>query len=271
MAEGNKKLKKFYIDQRNLLLVSHKINDVDFDEIKIRIERSELAKQMDLRVIQYIARLAIKPLRIAFDDIAMKDRFCKAVEIAHKHGIKEISNYMLFNFNDKPEDLYERLKTNIELNQRLGIQIFSFPMKYSPITETDRSYVGKHWSVKQLRAISAILQVTKGVVAAGTSFFYKAFGRDLNEFCEILSMPRDYIMFRSYFEENGRTYEWQREYRKLDTQQKEQLLKVVSLPASELRTLNWPNDLRAIIPFYLDKHPTGPLKTASDNQMTLFD
>ena len=33
--------------------------------------------------------------------------------------------------------------------------------------------------------------------------FYKAFGDNLEEYHEILAMPRELIMFRSYFEENG--------------------------------------------------------------------
>ena len=123
-----------------------------------------------------LARLAIKPLRIAFDDIKLKDTYCAAVRTAHRHGIKEISNCILFNYKDKPEDLYERLKINIELNRELGIQIFSFPMKYSPINRTDRSYIGVNWTKKSIRAISAILQVTKGVVAAGSDFFIRLSG-----------------------------------------------------------------------------------------------
>lgn len=75
--------------------------------------------------MQQLARLAIRPLRIAFDDIKLKDKYCEAVRTAHRHGIKEISNYILFNYKDKPEDLYERLRINIELNRKLGIQIFS--------------------------------------------------------------------------------------------------------------------------------------------------
>ena len=55
-----------------------------------------------------LARLAIKPLRIAFDDIKLKDKYCAAVRTAHKHGIKEISNYILFNYKDRPEDLRRR-------------------------------------------------------------------------------------------------------------------------------------------------------------------
>lgn len=47
-----------------------------------------------------LARLAIRPLRIAFDDIKLKDKYCAAVRTAHKHGIKEISNYILFNYKD---------------------------------------------------------------------------------------------------------------------------------------------------------------------------
>lgn len=201
-----------------------------------------------------LARLAIHPLRIAFDDIHLKDVYCKAVRTAHRHGIKEISNYILFNYKDKPEDLYERLRVNIELNEELGIQIFSFPMKYSPISETDRSYIGTNWCKKSVRAISAILQVTKGVVAAGSNFFYKAFGNNLDEYFELLAMPRELIMFRSHFEGNGTTAAWQKLYRGLDDEQKDRLMQLVSLNVTELKNIPWPDELREILPFYLIKY-----------------
>lgn len=222
--------------------------------------------------MEQLARLSIHPLRIAFDDIKLKDVYCKAVRTAHRHGIKEISNYILFNYKDKPEDLYERLKVNIELNEELGIQIFSFPMKYSPISETDRTYIGTNWCKKSVRAISAILQVTKGVVAAGSSFFYKAFGNNLEEYYEILAMPRELIMFRSYFENNGITAKWQHLYRQLDAEQKERLMKLVSLNVSELKNTPWPSDLAEILDFYLLKY-SGKTEQMQEKyvQMSLMD
>ena len=222
--------------------------------------------------MEQLARLAIHPLRIAFDDIKLKDVYCKAVRTAHRHGITQISNYILFNYKDKPEDLYERLRVNIELNEELGIQIFSFPMKYSPINETDRTYIGANWCKKSVRAISAILQVTKGVVAAGSSFFYKAFGNNLEEYYEILAMPRELIMFRSYFEENGTTAEWQALYRQLTNEQKERLMKLVSLNVSELRNTPWPTDLADILEFYLLKY-SGKTEQNEEKyvQMSLMD
>ena len=219
-----------------------------------------------------LARLAIKPLRIAFDDIHLAEKYSAAVRTAHRHGIKEISNYMLFNYKDKPEDLYERLKINIELNKELGIQIFSFPMKYSPIDRTDRSYIGVNWTKKQIRAISAILQVTKGVVAAGSDFFYKAFGGTIEEYFALLAMPRELIMFRSYFEENGTTQQWRDLYRKLDAAQKDHLLQLTSNNVAELRNIPWPEDLKEILPFYLIKY-TGDEKQKPDEfeQLSLLD
>ncbi len=222
--------------------------------------------------MEQLARLAIRPLRIAFDDIHLKDTYCKAVRTAHKHGIKEISNYILFNYKDKPEDLYERLRINIELNKELGIQIFSFPMKYSPIDRTDRTYVGVNWCKKSVRAISAILQVTKGVVAAGSSFFYKAFGNDLDEFMEILAMPRDFIMFRSHFEQNGTTQKWRDLYRRLNDAQKRKLMELTSLNVSELKNTSWPTDLKDILEFYLIKYSGVVEKTDQECvQMSFMD
>ena len=222
--------------------------------------------------MEQLARLAIHPLRIAFDDIHLKDVYCEAVRTAHRHGIREISNYILFNYKDKPEDLYERLRVNIELNEELGIQIFSFPMKYSPISETDRTYIGANWCKKSIRAISAILQVTKGVVAAGSSFFYKAFGNNLEEFYEILAMPRELIMFRSHFEGDGTTAKWQALYRKLNDEQKDCLMEIVSHNMSELRNIPWPDDLREILEFYLIKYSGKTEHTAEQYiQMSLMD
>lgn len=230
------------------------------------------ARKISDENMEQLARLAIHPLRIAFDDIKLKDVYCKAVQTAHRHGINQISNYILFNYKDKPEDLYERLRVNIELNEELGIQIFSFPMKYSPINETDRTYIGANWCKKSVRAISAILQVTKGVVAASSSFFYKAFGHNLEEYHEILAMPRELIMFRSYFEENGTTAKWQALYRKLTDEQKNRLMKLVSLNVSELRNTPWPSDLADILEFYLLKY-SGKTEQNQEKyvQMSLMD
>lgn len=204
--------------------------------------------------MKQLSRLAIRPLRIAFDDIKLKEKYCAAVRTAHKHGIKEISNYILFNYKDRPEELYERLRINIELNRELGIQIFSFPMKYSPIDRTDRDYIGVNWTKKSIRAISAILQVTKGVVAAGSDFFFKAFGSSIEEYFELLAMPRELIMFRSHYEENGITAQWQKLYHALDENQKKLLMEFVSHTVSELRMLSCPEQFREILPYYLIKY-----------------
>ena len=219
-----------------------------------------------------LARLAIKPLRIAFDDIKLKDTYCAAVRTAHRHGIKEISNYILFNYKDKPEDLYERLKINIELNRELGIQIFSFPMKYSPINRTDRSYIGVNWTKKSIRAISAILQVTKGVVAAGSDFFYKAFGNTLEEYFELLAMPRELIMFRHHFEENGTTAAWKKQYQAMSDEQKKELMEFTSHTVAELKQTPCPEQFQEILPYYLIKY-NGKKDQLGDGavQLSLMD
>ncbi len=126
-------------------------------------------------------------------------------------------------------------------------------MRYAPINRTDRSFVGKHWKRKYLQAISAILHVTKGVVAAGSDFFYKAFGKDEDEYREILAMPRDMIMFRSHYEETGETDEWRKLYHSLTPEQKETLIDFVSQSNEEIKETLPPKGLEDIIPYYLLK------------------
>jgi hypothetical protein len=177
-----------------------------------------------------MSQIPIKPLRIAFDHIGIKNTYVKAVELAAKNDIKDLSNYILYNFQDTPEDFYTRLKINVDLGKRLGVTIFSFPMKYVPLfgeEAKDRKYIGKHWNRKYLRAIQCILNTTKGIVAPGYSFFQMSFGKTYEEFMEILSMPESYIMNRTYFEKTGLKKQWQDDFKSLSFKEREDALLII--------------------------------------------
>jgi hypothetical protein len=159
--------------------------------------------------MEKISEIAIRPLRIAFDQWAMKDIYEKAVHTAAKHGIRDLSNYLLYNFRDHPDELYERMRLNVDLCEKLGVAIYSFPMKYHPIDNPDyfrsRDYIGKpHWNRKFIRAIQAILNSTHGKIGRGLTFFEAAFGKNLDEFHKILWMPEALIIQRYKYDKQKR-------------------------------------------------------------------
>jgi hypothetical protein len=147
--------------------------------------------------MRLLSEIAVYPLRIAFDDIRMKDLYIERVHLAKKYGIKRLSNFILYNFRDSPEDFYTRLRINVELNETLGLNIYSFPMRYIPLDAKTRGYVDNpHWTRQQLRGVQCILHVTRGLVGTGKAFFEKAFGRDVQEFKYIIEQPQEHIFYR---------------------------------------------------------------------------
>ena len=153
--------------------------------------------------MELLSELAIHPLRIAFDDVKLDKLYIEKVKLAHKYGLKHLSNYILFNYRDAPEDLYKRLRINIELNAELGLSIFSFPMRYIPLDAKDRTYVGPKWTSRQLRGVQCILHATRGVVGPRRPFFERAFGRTAQEFKYIIGQPEEIIFHR----ENMKPYQ----------------------------------------------------------------
>lgn len=151
-----------------------------------------------------LSEVSIFPLRIAFDHWELRDIYEKSIRTAVDSGIKNLSNYLLYNFEDKPEELYYRLKLNVDLCEELGANIYSFPMKYHPINNKEffknRDYIGKYWNRKFIRAVQAVLNSTKGKIGRGTDFFEEAFGRDVNEFMRILWMPETFIIYRRIYD-----------------------------------------------------------------------
>ena len=166
-----------------------------------------------------LAEIPIRPVRIAFDHWSLRKKYEEAVRTAVRHGHTNLSNYILYNFEDDPIELYRRLKLNVDLCQELGANIYSFPMKYHPIEDPDyfsnRDYIGKKWNRKFIRTIQAILNSTKGKVGRSYDFFFKAFGADEQEFYKLLYMPEEMIIYRFYFEEIGMTDEWWQDFTSL--------------------------------------------------------
>ncbi len=258
-----KHIKENYGEKRNLLLLdnnvlaSEKFNQIVADIVnlgfakgakftyekngrKVSVDRHvDFNQGIDARILtedkmELLSKIAIKPLRIAFDDIKYRKIYIEKVRLAAKCCIESLSNYILFNFEDRPEDFYERLKINIELNEEFAKQglksrIWSFPMKYSPLEGEyckNRKHVGNFWDKKLLRGIQCVLLATHGVVGPRRPFFERAFGKDITEFKQILYMPENYIIYREEHEK-GPSSEWKKQFNSLSKKQENDFIDII--------------------------------------------
>jgi hypothetical protein len=151
--------------------------------------------------LKQISTIAIRPLRIAFDHTGVTKPYEQSIRFAAEVGIRDLSNYMLYNFYDDPQDLYARMYKNIQLNEELDIRIYSFPMRYQPVDLKDRSHIGKKWSRYWLRSFQIMLQATHGIVSGAPSFFRKAYGANVDEFSQLLWYPEKFLFNRNYYSE----------------------------------------------------------------------
>lgn len=218
---------KLYGEKRDLILMDNnvvasanfkeiiaEIIDLGFErDAKLKRGRSSLKRRVDFNqgvdarilckdpmYLQQLSRIAIKPLRIAFDHLGVKKSYEQAIRYSAEAGLTDLSNYMLYNFHDSPADLFERMRLNVTLNEELDIRIFSFPMRYQPVTRQDRGHVGPKWNSYYLRSMQMILQATHGIVSGAPAFFRTAFGDTYDEFESILLRPHRYIFNRHWYE-----------------------------------------------------------------------
>jgi hypothetical protein len=221
-----------------------------------RLRSVDFNQGVDLRLLTrkkmaLLAGIALRPLRLAFDAMSLRPRYERAVRLAHDHGLSTMSNYVLYNYVDTPEDFYDRLRLNVEINEELGSKISSFPMKYVPLDAKDRSHVGKHWNRRLLRGIQCILLVTKGMVGPSREFFDAAFGPSYQDFLEIALMPDDYIIHRRAHDFDGAD-EWRKTFRRLSARDRETFAGLVSQRPVPVATSDrsLPKQLRDLLSHY---------------------
>jgi len=163
-------------------------------------------------VMKKLAEIPIRPVRIAFDHWNLRGKYENAIKAAADANLTHMSNYILYNFRDSPEELYWRLRLNIALCEELSVNIYSFPMKYHPIHDpkwfSNRNYLGEHWCRKYIRFVQTVLIPTMGKIGTGKTFFLKAFGTTTDEFRELLLMPDFMIRNRWNCELSGMVDSW---------------------------------------------------------------
>ena len=221
------KLLKFEtIEKSNLILAYDELKDL-YERYRNKTPRNRYvdfnqgtdARYVTDEIMKLISEIPINPLRIAFDYWGIRKQYENAVRLAAKYKINRLSNYLLFNFKDKPEDLWKRMEINVGLSEELNIHIYSFPMKFIPLfgeEAKDRQYIGKFWNKKFIRAIQSISNVTRGIVPPERTFFERAYGADVDKYIELLYMPETFIIYRKLFDEDlGLTSKWKALYHNL--------------------------------------------------------
>ncbi len=261
-------------------LIFKDIRDLGFEagaKRKGRRRTVDFNQGLDSRLISSKPELArllkticVSPIRLAFDFIGIRQAYEKAIRLLVTEGFDEFTNYMLFNFADTPRDLYDRLWANANLNTELGVRITGFPMRFIPMDDVSRRHVAKGWKWRYLRGIQCVLLATRGLVSPNPDFIRHAFGETLEDFLEILSMPDRYIIYRDHYANDGAA-DWRREFRRLTSDQREELLTTLqdlnSVPRErpeKISKLRQP--LRSIMEHYYPGGQTAP-RTPQDEEL----
>ena len=178
--------------------------------------------------MKLLAQLNISPMRIAFDRAREEADYVRAVKLAHSYGVRKFSNYMLYNWNDTPSDLYKRLMVNIRLNEELGrrgkrgehkTQIYSYPMRFAPIDEKQGEGANRHrdyfvdaragkrnwltnpiWTPRFVRNIEIMKGAAHGAISPTPSLARRTIGNSFRTFLANLYMPEELLRYRNQHE-----------------------------------------------------------------------
>jgi len=195
--------------------------------------RVDFNQGLDVRLLtrtrlQKLFSIALRPLRIAFDNVSLAALYEKTINCAIDLGFSEISSYVLYNYLDRTSDLYNRLRIAAELNDKYGTRVYSFPMKFLPCDRKDRKHLGPHWSRRQVRGVQCILNASHGIAPARSDFFWRAFGSTCEEFERIILMPENYIINRAECANDGRIEAWERLFREMAPEQRAEAISLIA-------------------------------------------
>jgi len=246
-----KQLRKKYGDKPvlklmdNNILASNQLYKIVDDLLELGYGKGSFTSQKRERVVDFnqgldasffnhdklrlLSAINVKPMRIAFDSIKEKETYKRAMEIAKSYGFYHFSNYILYNWNDTPKDLYDRLIINIKINDAwkkktkkgdILPKIYSYPMRYAPIHEnglkenrvrdlvTKKEARGRNivavktasWNLRFMRNIEVMKGAASGAISSTPSLAWRTIGFSYDEFMSNLYMPTEFLRNRNKYE-----------------------------------------------------------------------
>lgn len=114
----------------------------------------------------------------------------------------------------------------VKMLKELGnkVSIFSFPMRYIPLSHVKRGYIGSKWNAKYLRSLQRMLTPTQGKGVSSRSFFEADFGTSSEEFLMFLSMPEEHLGWRGHFAKRKNETDTEMKKRKIIWDENQQYL-----------------------------------------------
>jgi hypothetical protein len=161
------------------------------DELRELNKKVDFNQGLDIRYIndevaEKLSYLKMETIRIAYDQINVKDAVKKAIEKLSAYGIKKrkIVCYTIYNFDDDPQNLFARIR------DLLNWGVAAYPMRYQPIelpyALEKNTYIAPKWDKAQLEIVARL----RRIVGFGGAFPpYKALVdrfNDVNTFSELL-------------------------------------------------------------------------------------
>jgi len=138
-------------DRLRALQEEGRISSVDFNQ---GLDARFLTEQK----ADLLEGLHIDWIRFALDSSAVIPAYQRATKWMLDRGFRQHNCYVLYNFEDDPEDFYLRLRVSVDIMEREHragriARIAVFPMRYAPILRADerREHLDPGWTREELR------------------------------------------------------------------------------------------------------------------------
>jgi len=159
----------------------------DIEKLQKLNKKVDFNQGLDARLFtdkkaKLLSSINIDPIRFAFDHISNEKAVVSAINLAKKYSSKEIRVYVLYNYDDTPEDFYYRINL---LNK---LKVLAFPMQFREPAEIGQKLPGPHWNTFLLRAVnlSLLFYYRKGMITKSRESFKKIYGTNAKQFVEKL-------------------------------------------------------------------------------------
>jgi hypothetical protein len=156
LAPGHKKL---ILWDNNLLGASNWRDLIaELKEIGLPVDFNQGldARRITEEVAQEFKGLRIDPVRMAYDVPAERNALARAIPALERAGfnLRNMIVYVLYNFQDSPEEFLERLCDLMEWG------VVAYPMRFEPLDSLEKNqHIGPKWTAEQLETIAQARRV----------------------------------------------------------------------------------------------------------------